>query len=68
MIVHEPTPVKCTVALLTVQPGDFPAAMPAAIAEHLRMPIEKFGDVEVDVLRKKYPYNDWSRVSNRKSD
>jgi hypothetical protein len=53
--------------LLTVHPEDFPVEMPAAIGEHLRMPVERLGDVDIDQLRKKYPHNDWSGVTRRQS-
>lgn len=51
--------------LLTVHPENFPDAMPAAIGAHVRMPVERMGDVEIDDLRKRYPGNDWSGVTKR---
>jgi hypothetical protein len=43
--------------LLTVDVDDFPDGMPAAIEEHLRVKIDRLGEVDKDELRAKYPRN-----------
>lgn len=43
--------------LLTLDTGDFPSAMPAAIGEHLGMRIDRFAELDKSELRAKYPKN-----------
>ena len=43
--------------LLTVDVDDFPDGMPAAIEEHLRVKLDRLGEVDKDELRARYPRN-----------
>ena len=43
--------------LVSVDVDDFPDGMPAAIEEHVRLKIDRLGDVDKDELRARYPRN-----------